>query len=148
MKRIIAAIALVLLCLGAHAQINIVGVAHTDKIMTFRSGFCGLYVNDLDDYYVTLNTTNRFDDLFVLNIGRGWQSAVQTLADIDDLLRKIDKNDMVIFSVTTPNEIHEYTVYRYHKGVLAFHADGYAGIITLTNYELASMIDKLCTMNR
>lgn len=149
MKRIATIIALLLLAVGASAQISNVENKMTSwKIASARAGMITLKCSEtpgdkFPTFYLVINSSNQFDDPLILYLGYGEESATRTLEDLAQLAKSIGKGQRLSFTTTTPGRLHEYNVTRGGKNVLIFQEEMMAGIASVTAYELRMLRDAM-----
>ena len=143
MKRFLIIIAMMLLSLGASAQIS--NVTTHDGIHTiarFRAGLCTL--NEQEDvYYLALISTNRYDDASIVYIGKGKDSAVQTLKDLLELHKSMEKGNFATFTINVEKRKFKYSVSKYDMFNFMIHDNDIAGTIYLATSEIKNLIAKL-----
>ena len=121
MKKTLALLALLIISVGAMAQLNV--TAQIDNT-TEKLGQ-EIWYNATDStYYLTLATTNQFDKPMLLKLGKGKQSATQTLKDLKSLISTLSKGDDVIID---NGYGRQYTITKYDNKNLIITAEGYAG---------------------
>lgn len=140
MKRFLLIIAMMLLSLGASAQISNVTTIHT--IAKFRAGKCALKEQD-DVYYLTLKSTNRYDNAIIVYLGSGKDSAVQTLKDLLDLHKSMDKRDYATFTINIEKQRFIYSVCKYDMFNFTILDKDIAGTIYLATSAIKNLIMKL-----
>lgn len=130
----------ILLSLGASAQIS--NVKTHDAIRTisrFRSGLCSLNA-DGETYYLTLNSTNRFDDPVIVYLGEGRDSAIQTLVDFQMLHKSMEKNSFAEFTIKAKGIERVYKVMKADKNMFSFYDIGAAGGVYLSMKEVKPLM--------
>ena len=140
MKRFLIIIAMMLLSLGASAQIS--NVTTHDAIHTiarFRAGLCSLN-EDEDVYYLALISTNRYDDASLFYLGKGKDSAVQTLLDLH---KSMEKGGFATFTINVEKRKIKYSVSKFDMFNFSIHDNDIAGTIYLATSEIKNLIAKL-----
>ena len=134
---------MMLLSLGASAQISNVTTYNAAKtIARFRAGLCAL--NEREDvYYLTLISTNRYDDASIVYLGKGKDSAVQTLKDLLDLHKSMQRGDFATFTINVEMRMFKYSVSKFDMFNFSIHDNDTAGTIYLATSEIKNMIAKL-----
>lgn len=143
MKRFLIIIAMMLLSLGASAQIS--NVTTHDAIHTiarFRAGLNSLN-EDEDVYYLALISTNRYDDSSIFYLGKGKDSAVQTLKDLLDLHKSMQRGDFATFTINVEKRKIKYSVSKFDMFNFSIHDNDIAGTIYLATSEIKNLIAKL-----
>lgn len=131
MKKLLLLFALCIIPMAANAQLNVKRqVEKMEKITSVRTGFCKL-MHQGDDFYISVVTSNRYDDNFILELGEGKESALSTLEDLISLCTTIEKGAPVVIS----NGGKECTIYKGLTGNLDFSQSGYAGMASIAKYE-------------
>lgn len=144
MKKFLAIAGLFLLCLTASAQIENIRVTEAENtIAYFRMGACSLY-EFKGVYAVRLSTSNRFDDMYVVHLGNSRESATKTLFDLVQLHHSMKRGESASFTIFTNGLAEVYKVYKPNNTSFWFIADGYAGEIYFSKYEMNNLIDRLC----
>ncbi len=143
MKRFLLIIAMMLLSLGASAQIsNVTTYNGIHTIAKFRAGMCALKEQD-DVYYLTLKSTSRYDNAIIVYLGSGKDSAVQTLKDLLDLHKSMDKRDYATFTINIEKQRFIYSVCKYDMFNFTILDKDIAGTIYLATSEIKNLIMKL-----
>lgn len=143
MKRLALIIAMMFLALGASAQISNVKTKEAIKdIASFRMGMCHLKCND-DVYYLTLISTNKFDDSSIVYLGEGKESAIQTLTDLIELNQSLAKKESASFSITIKGKEFNYHVLKSDKLNFSFINFETAGSVFLASTEMKNCLTKL-----
>lgn len=122
----------------ANAQIKKTGSYKAETIASSRMGFVNLKV-DNKGYYLTIPTTNEFDDSMILKLGATKDAALQSLKDLIDVFDSLLKNEMQKIDNGFGEEFRLYK----NAGALYIHADGYAGMGNLSKSELKKFIKAL-----
>ena len=134
---------MMLLSLGASAQIS--NVTTHDAIHTiarFRAGLNSLN-EDEDVYYLALISTNRYDDSSIFYLGKGKDSAVQTLKDLLDLHKSMQRGDFATFTINVEKRKIKYSVSKFDMFNFSIHDNDIAGTIYLATSEIKNLIAKL-----
>ena len=134
---------MMLLSLGASAQLS--NVTTHDAIHTiarFRAGLNSLN-EDEDVYYLALISTNRYDDISIFYLGKGKDSAVQTLKDLLDLHKSMEKGDFATFTINVEKRKIKYSVSKFDMFNFSIHDNDIAGTIYLATSEIKNLIAKL-----
>lgn len=83
MKKALTLLALLLISMGAMAQLNVTSSGKNTRERISDE----LWFNNADSvYYVALSTTNQFDDHMVFQLGKGKESAIATLDDFLNMM--------------------------------------------------------------
>lgn len=84
----------------ANAQLNIISIVPKAETICDSNDIRGhsILKSTEDDYYIYINSTNEFDDVEYMYIGKTKESALLTLEDIRNLFANIPIGDMVIIS--------------------------------------------------
>lgn len=145
MKRFILIIVLILSSLGASAQISNVKTSEAIKTITrFRYGFCSL--NDHKGvYYLGLNSSNQFDDPFLVYLGEGRESALRSLLDILDLFDGMKKGEFVEFTISVQGRDYKYRGKKSNKMSFTFYDTGLAGDVFISRGEIETLIDRFAS---
>lgn len=131
------------LSLGASAQIsNVTTYGGSRTIARFRAGLCSLNEHE-DVYYLALISTNRYDDASIVYLGKGKDSAVQTLQDLLDLHKSMEKGDFATFTIIVEMRMFKYSVSKFDMFNFMIHEDDIAGTIYLATSEIKNLIAKL-----
>ena len=96
MKRIITIIVSVLVmtvfAIPASAQLNITSEQiKVEKVGTLRSTYASLYVEGTT-YFLTIRSSNQFDDAFLFYLGDTAEESILTLKDLCSLCETMDTN--------------------------------------------------------
>ena len=143
MKRLLLIIATMLLTIGASAQIsNVTTYGGSRTIARFRAGLCSLNEHE-DVYYLALISTNRYDDASIFYLGKGKDSAVQTLQDLLDLHKSMEKGDFATFTIIVEMRMFKYSVSKFDMFNFIIHDNDIAGTIYLATSEIKNLIAKL-----
>lgn len=143
MKRFLIIIAMMLLSLGASAQIsNVTTYDAIHTIARFRAGLCSLN-EDEDVYYLALISTNRYDDASIFYLGKGKDSAVKTLKDLLDLHKSMEKGGFATFTINVEMRKFKYSVSKFDMFNFSIHDNDIAGTIYLATSEIKNLIAKL-----
>ena len=121
MKKTLTLLALLLISMGAMAQLNVTSQRENTIVNIGQE----LRYDTADStYYLVLATSNQFDDAMVFKLGKGKESAYQTLNDLKQFLATSQKGD----AIDVDNGFGEiYTIKKYNDKNLMFTAKGYAG---------------------
>lgn len=143
MKKLLLAIAMMLLTIGASAQISNVKTQDAIKtISKFRAGVCSLNQHG-DVFYLILKSTNKFDDSVIVYLGEGKDSAVQTLKDLQELHKSMEKGDFADFTINVMKKEIKYSVSKFDKFNFSFLDQGTAGSVFFATTEMKTLISKL-----
>lgn len=143
MKRVISIIVMMLISIGAFAQISSVKTQDSIKTITrFRGGHCSLNVQG-DIYYISLISTNRFDSPTFVYLGEGKDSAIQTLKDLQELHASMEKGDFADFSIKAMGKEFNYKVTKFDRFNFSFYDVGAAGSVYFATTEMKTLINKL-----
>lgn len=135
MKKTLALLALVLLIsTGAMAQLNVT----SSKENTIEKLTQELKYDYADSvYYLTLATSNQFDDYMIFKLGKGKDNSIKTIEDLISFMENGKKGDMI----TADNGFgREYRIYVYDNLNLDLASDGYAGMRILQKPRLKRWI--------
>lgn len=141
MKKIIIAIisAMILMPTMAEAQIQKKSTSKTETLLSLRMGYMNLKYSE-GTYFLTMLTTNQFDDAMILKIGETKESAIQSLNDLMEICTTITGQDCVRIDNGYGREL------RFYKGAMGgvtIQADGYAGYVNTAKSEFKKMLNKL-----
>lgn len=122
MKKALAIMALLFICSGAMAQLNVTSSKeNTIEILTQELMYD--YADSV--YYVALTTSNQFDDYMIFKLGKGKDNSIKTIDDLISFMENGKKGDMI----TADNGFGtEYRIYIYDNLNLNLASDGYAGM--------------------
>jgi len=138
MKKFVIFIIAMMMTVIADAQITIKGKSNTETLLSIRMGFITLKYDGT--YYLTMSTTNQFDDPMILPLGKDKKEAMQTLDALIDITTSIKKGDCIkIESIYG----EEFRIYRFAKNTITIHADGYAAPSNTNKLELTRILDHL-----
>ena len=100
MKRIItAALALLLCCAGAHAQLNVKSASAGPVKIAAGTQSVGLLLYTQEaGYLMYLKSSNRYDKSGYFRLGKELDGAIQTLADLRELCDTIGANIVTVES--------------------------------------------------
>ena len=140
MKRIFLLLTLlVMFPLLGNAQLNVKKqTSKIETIATARAGYFSLKVQD-DLYFIVTNTTNQFDDPFIILLGEGKESALQTLNDLVSLCGNIEDGSTIVIQ----NGEMDCTISNGLMGGISFRMDSHAGYASTSKAELNKMIKAL-----
>lgn len=140
MKRILMIIALTILPMVCHAQLNVTKqVEKMEKISSSRSGLCR-FMRQGDLFYISCPTTNHYDDPFILYVGEGLESAKQTLLDLVKLCGTIEKGAPIVITNGTEECFVSKSAF---NGSLDFKQDGYAASAAISKIEFNKFYNEL-----
>lgn len=139
MKKTVLALAAILACISASAQLNVKSSREATKtIATLRTGFVKLCAAE-DCFYFTLPSSNKFESPQLFYLGKDPDAAIQTL---DDLVKMIAP-DKVGTSVEVENGPSGTCTILVEKQVgvtvLYFSFPGCAGLFSTSKGELEKM---------
>lgn len=121
MKKALTLLALLLISMGAMAQLNVTSAReNTIERLTQELSF------DTSDstYYIALTTSNQFDDPMLFKLGKGKESALQTIDDLLAFMEQGEKGDVI----TVENGFgKEYRIYVYDHLNLDMASDYHVG---------------------
>lgn len=141
MKRVVCIAVLVLVCLSAHAQLTI--KEKTSKIETLATIGMGIGKTSLNcqdnQYFIATNTTNRFDEPFILEIGNGKDSAISTLQDLINLFGNIEDGASIIID----NGGEDCTIHPASSHYIHLYMHKYAGHAVLSKNTLRRFLTLL-----
>ena len=138
MKRFISIVAALLAFgLAASAQLKVTHeFEKTEKIATARLGFVRLEKSG-DRVYMTLPSSNKFDDTELFWLGKTVHSAAQTLADIVDLFDTLEE------AVKVQDAFGKDVLISKMGGNLYFHFEIQAGQRFLSKAEAKKLLNAL-----
>lgn len=141
MKKIFIAIisAMILMPIMADAQIQKKSTTKTETLLSLRMGYMNLKLSE-GMYFITMLTTNQFDDAMLLKLGDTKESAIQSLNDLMEITSSISGQECVRIDNGFGREL------RFYKGAMggvSINADGYAGTVNTAKSEFKKMRDKL-----
>lgn len=102
-----------------------------ERIGTIRPTYSSLYYDDEFGYHLTINSSNQFDDLYIISLGQD-EIAIETLSTLIKIGEAEER-------VTVENNNKEYTIYgKKFLGIPAIFIQGeyYAGYCSLNVSEL------------
>ena len=116
----------------------------TEDIATIRHTYS--YLKKSSTYFVTLESSNQFDDIYILELGKTQADAITTTQDLLNLCDILEKGE----SVTITNGLNEYYLSKEcmlgAPYLLIMSADHkYAGSCNITKKELQKILNKLKT---
>ena len=144
MKKIV--FLLLLMCCSfsiATAQIIITNkFEKTEDVATIRHAYS--YLKKQHTYFLTLNSSNQFDDIFIIELGETKEECINTTQSLIQLLNELENGE----SVKISNRNNEYFFSKelmlgapYYLIISADHK--YAGSCNITKKELEKIIKKL-----
>jgi hypothetical protein len=141
MKKIFIAIisAMILMPMMADAQIQKKATTKIETLLSLRMGYMNLKLSE-GTYFISMLTTNQFDDAMVLKLGETKESAAQSLNDLMEISTTISGQECVRIDNGYGREL------RFYKGAMGgvtIQADGYAGVVNTAKSEFKKMLDKL-----
>lgn len=141
MKKILIAIitAMILMPIMADAQIQKKSTIKTETLLSLRMGYMNLKLSE-GMYFITMLTTNQFDDAMLLKLGDTKESAIQSLNDLMEITSSISGQECVRIDNGFGREL------RFYKGAMGgvtIQADGYAGYVNTAKSEFKKMLNKL-----
>lgn len=141
MKKILIAIitSMILMPIMADAQIQKKSTTKTETLLSLRMGYMNLKLSE-GMYFITMLTTNQFDDAMLLKLGDTKESAIQSLNDLMEITSSISGQECVRIDNGFGREL------RFYKGAMggvSINADGYAGTVNTAKSEFKKMRDKL-----
>ena len=98
---------------------------------------------DEDVYYLALISTNRYDDASIFYLGKGKDSAVQTLKDLLELHKSMEKGGFATFTINVEKRKIKYSVSKFDMFNFSIHDNDIAGTIYLATSEIKNLIAKL-----
>lgn len=123
----------------ADAQIKKKSTTKTETILSLRMGCMNLKLSE-GTYYISMLTTNQFDDAMLLKLGNSKESAIQSLNDLIEISSNISGQECVKIDNGYGRELR---IYKGAMGGISIHADGYAGCVNTAKSEFRKMLDKL-----
>ena len=141
MKKILIAIitAMILMPIMADAQIQKKSTTKTETLLSLRMGYMNLKLSE-GMYFITMLTTNQFDDAMLLKLGDTKESAIQSLNDLMEITSSISGQECVRIDNGFGREL------RFYKGAMGgvtIQADGHAGYVNTAKSEFKKMLNKL-----
>lgn len=138
MKKVIIAclLGMMLLPCKAGAQIVVTGKSQAETITSIRMGFIRL--NYDGEYYLSMSTTNQFDDRMVISLGKDKKEAAQTMQSLLDIVTGIKKGECVRIRNTAGEE---FRIYRFAKKSITIHSDGYAAASNMSVREAEALLE-------
>lgn len=142
MKRLLTIFAMMLICIIASAQIGDVREGTPMQTLgSAREGLCKLKCQD-QLYFLSIKSTNQFDDLAPIFLGIGQDSARRTMHDLIDLISRMKKKATASF--TTIDGKYKYTIYKYARGYVMFvDLPNIVGEVSLSEDDLWRLVEKL-----
>lgn len=122
----------------ASAQIQKTASNKITTIASCRMGFVNLRLNE-GMFFLSIGTTNQFDNMMLLKLGDDKESAIQSLNDLVDILESLTGEDMQGIDNGFGKEFRLYK----SLGALYIKADGYAGSGNIAKSELNKFIKAL-----
>lgn len=140
MKKIFVIIisTMILMPTMADAQIKIESRKTTETLLSLRMGFIDLTYNG--SYFLSMSTTNQFDDPIVISLGKDKQEAMQTLQNLIDLTTSIKKGECITIENTFGEKLR---IFRYCKNTISIFSDGRAGSSNTNKSELSRCLDSV-----
>lgn len=141
MKKFIFAVIAMMTLLPAIGNAQLTVKREVDKIEKIASARTGLVrlMKHNETYYMSIPTSNDFDDPFFFYIGEDKESAVQTLKDLIDICDTIGKDDMI----TVDNHGKDLVISKGLAGAIYLQMPGYAGIASTIKSELNKFLRAL-----
>lgn len=129
MKKFLFIALMAFFSLNAHAQLKVTEeVKDAEKIssygMSIQPAYSTLKRTEAGLYYLTINSSNRFDDTFKFYLGMSDEAALQTLLDLESLYNK-KKTTIIVKNGNKECQIRGGKLYLY------FYQSGYAGDLML-----------------
>ena len=121
-----------------NAQIKKTGESNTKTIASARMGIVVLRQSD-KDFYLSMTTTNQFDNAMLLKLGDTKESAKQSLNDLLDILESLEGDASQYIDSGFGRELRLWKL----MGALYISADGYAGNGNISKSELKKFIKAL-----
>ena len=137
-KIILILIAFMTLVPMADAQITIKSKSNKETLLSIRMGFITL--NYDDRYYLALSTTNQFDDLMILPLGKEKKEAMSTIEALIDITTTIKKGDSVSIESIYGQE---FLISWFAKNTILIHSKGYAASSNTNKAELTRILDAI-----
>lgn len=121
MKKTLALLVALLISVGAMAQLNVTSAREN----TIEKITQELFFDTSDStYYIALTTSNQFDDYMMFKLGKGKESALQTIDDLLAFMEQGEKGDVI----TVENGFgKEYRIYVYDHLNLDMASDYHVG---------------------
>lgn len=121
MKKTLTLLVMLLISGMAMAQLNVTS-AHENTIEKITSEL--FYDTSDSTYYIALTTSNQFDDYMMFILGKGKESAIQTIDDLLAFMEQGEKGDVI----TVDNGFgKEYKIYVYDHLNLNMASNDHAG---------------------
>lgn len=140
MKKLIFILSLLIVSYMGYAQLSVKeNITKVETIATARMGYISLKCRDNSRYYLVTNTTNKFDDPFLIYIGLDKESAILTLKDLINLSDTLEENA----TITIDNGGQECRITPGPMGALYYHMDNYAGYGSTMKGELTRFLNAL-----
>ena len=137
-KILLLVIAIMTFAPMTNAQIKKTGESNTKTIASVRMGIVVLRQSD-KDFYLSMTTTNQFDNAMLLKLGDTKESAKQSLNDLLDILESLDGDASQYIDNGFGRELRLWKL----MGALYISADGYAGNGNIAKSELKKFIKAL-----
>ena len=147
MKKIIfILVAFIALTIQAQAQLTITSQDEsvTEKVGTIRLSYASLYYNTEDGYFLLVNSSNRFDHDYCVNLGVDKDLATETL----NTLISIGENKSNISAKNGNLDLYIYGDSFLGINAIFVKAKGYAGNFSLNVSELKKGKDLIAKHNR
>lgn len=138
-KLLLIVIALITFVPMTNAQIQKKSSTKKETIISLRMGYMTLIVSD-GYYYLTMLTTNQFDDAMILKLGNSKESAMQSLTDLIEIASTIETSECVEIDNGYGRTMR---IYKGGMGGISIYADGYAGSANTSKSEFNKMLNAL-----
>jgi hypothetical protein len=141
MKKFIAIIAILFSVMVCNAQITIVSQneSKTEKVCTLRAMYADLYHNSEVGYYITANSSNEFDDPYIITLGKEKEDAIETM----NTLINVGENKLDITAQNGTSKLRMWGDSFLGIKALFVKNEHYAGNFSLNVNELKRGLDKL-----
>lgn len=138
-KLVIILIALLSFGAIADAQVSVTKKTKIERLISLRGGYVSLSRHN-DLIYLSVWSDNRFDEAYIINLGRDKATAMQSLEALIEIANTIKKDESIDFN----DGLHEYYVYRgLLKGEIWIKANDRAGYGITSKGELKKILDHL-----
>lgn len=138
-KIIILIIAIMMMPSMANAQIQKKEKTKTETIVSLRMG-CMNLKRQKNTLFLSMKTTNQFDDMMILKLGDSVDSAIQSLNDLIDICETITGQDCISIDNGYGREIR---IYKGAMGGISISADGYAGEVNTAKSEFKRILREI-----
>lgn len=141
MKKVLLFLVCILAFVPAFAQLNVKSVQEkVEKIGTLRSTYAFVY-NQGTSYYLSIRSSNQFDDNCLFCLGDTAESAILTAKDLIGLCDSLDVNASVSAQDAKGQNALFIKKKMIGKPYLDISMDGQAGTSNITKTELEKAIE-------